>query len=91
MAKIVTLKETVMPKAPKAPKAPVEPRKIAGYLKTAKISIVATENPKRNGSSAHTRFAKYRNGMTIQSFLDSGGTTGDVNWDLQKGYIKLAA
>lgn len=89
MAKIATA-TTKAPKT-KAPPAPREPRKVAGFEKTAKITIVAEENPKRKGTGAHIRFAKYRNGMTIQSYLDAGGTTGDVNWDLEKGYIKIAA
>lgn len=82
---------TTTTKAPKAETAPKEPRKIAGFPKTAKITIVAEENPKRKGSGAYDRFSKYRNGMTIEAYLAAGGTTGDVNWDLEKGYIKIAA
>lgn len=85
MAKTATEK-----KEPKV-KAPAEPRKIAGFPKTAKITLAVTENPKRKGSESHTRFAKYKNGQTIEAYIAAGGTAGDVKWDLEKGYIKIAA
>ncbi len=81
---------TAAPKAEK-PKKETEPRKVAGYPRTAKITIAVTENPKRKGSGAHLRFAKYKNGQSIQSALDAGVTAADVKWDLEKGFIKLAA
>lgn len=82
---------TAAPKAPKAPKPAAEPRKVAGYPRTAKITIAVDENPKRKGSGAHIRFAKYKNGQSIQSALDAGITPADIKWDLEKGFIKLAA
>ncbi len=88
MAKTAT--EAKAPKV-KAEKPAKEPRKVAGFPKTAKITVVASENPKRQGSLAHTRFAKYKTGQTIEAFIAAGGTAGDVKWDLEAGHIKIAA
>jgi hypothetical protein len=48
-------------------------------------------NPKRDGSAAHARFAKYKSGMTIQQALDAGITRGDINWDSkpEQGFIVI--
>lgn len=47
-------------------------------------------NPKRKGSAAHDRFARYVDGMTLQTALDAGVTRPDLNWDLKMGFISLA-
>lgn len=53
------------------------------------ITVLTTSNPKRAGTSAHDRFAKYRTGMTVAAFLRAGGTTGDINWDQQRSFIRI--
>lgn len=57
----------------------------------AKISLLVTENPKRAGSAAHDRFALYKNGMTVGTFLEKGGSSADLRYDEEHGYIKLSA
>jgi hypothetical protein len=87
-------KERRMAKQPKEPKAPKEPkgeseRTYSRVDQTAKIKILAEKNPKREGSAAHGRFALYRNGMLVKTFLEKGGTTNDIAYDVKKGYIAL--
>jgi len=53
--------------------------------------VIATvgDNPKKRGSKSHARFSLYEPGMTVSAFVDAGGTTADVRWDLARGYITL--
>lgn len=51
------------------------------------IRLAVNENPKK-GLSAK-RFALYRNGMTVQQYLEMGGFSSDIAWDLAHGYITV--
>ena len=53
------------------------------------IHILVRDNPKRPGSSAHTRYALYREGMTVAEFLAAGGTSADISFDQNKRFIEL--
>lgn len=53
------------------------------------IRVLVEKNPKRAGTSAHDRFAKYRDGMTVAEALRSGLTRGDLQWDQQRAFIRL--
>lgn len=57
--------------------------------KNSIIRVKVTSNPKRPGSASHTRFAHYADGQTVEDFLKAGGTMGDINFDVGKGYIAL--
>ena len=46
-------------------------------------------NPKREGSSASERFAKYREGMTVKAAKEAGITASDVRYDSDHGYIEV--
>lgn len=54
---------------------------------TAKIKILAAENPKRG--TAAERFALYKNGMTIGDYVAAGGKRADINWDVKMGFIEV--
>lgn len=79
--------------------APKE-KKIAGFATTAKISFgkdkdgksydTNDNNPKRAGTKSGDRFAKYKDGMTLEQAVAAGVTAADVKWDLGKGFIKVA-
>ena len=47
------------------------------------------DNPKKPGSSSHARFALYQVGMSVDEFVKAGGTTADVKWDTERGFVKL--
>jgi len=55
----------------------------------SKVKYGAKNNPKR-GASAE-RFAKYKDGMTIQKALDAGLTGADIAHDLKKKFISIKA
>lgn len=56
-------------------------------LGTAKIKVLVAENPKR--AAAATRFALYKNGMTVDEYIAAGGTRADVNWDVKQTFIEV--
>lgn len=80
--------------------APAKPKTIGGFALTAKITFGknaegksygdAANNPKRAGSKSHTKFAKYKDGMTIQQAADAGMTGADLSWDSKHCFIKIA-
>lgn len=53
------------------------------------IKVLAKRNPKKLGSAAHTRFALYRDGMTIGEALRAGITTADLKWDTEHKFIEI--
>lgn len=78
-----TTEEQTPPPAPPAP----APDRILG---THVIRMMVAENPKRPGSASHSRFALYRDGMTVSEFTAAGGKRVDVRWDVDHGFIALA-
>lgn len=46
-------------------------------------------NPKKMGSKSWERYKFYQEGMTVTEFINAGGTTGDIQHDVSKGFIKL--
>lgn len=49
----------------------------------------AANNPKRPGSNAATRFAYYRDGMTVAEAKAAGVTASDVRYDTEHNFITL--
>lgn len=62
----------------------------AAEVIATKITVTATENPKRAGSASHTRFMLYRNGMMVEEYVAAGGRRADILWDMWRGFISLA-
>ena len=57
--------------------------------KNVRIKILAESNPKRKGTLAFDRFELYEDGMTVREYVEAGGRTGDVKYDVQAGHIEL--
>ena len=74
-------------KAPAAPKT----RGPRGTSEDAKITLVATANPKRPASKAFGVFASYVDGMTVKEFCDLNGkeATGHLVYDAKHGSISI--
>jgi hypothetical protein len=53
----------------KAPAKKAAPPARAKYSDTAKIKLLVKENPRREGTEAHARFAKFKDGMTVGDFI----------------------
>jgi len=81
----------VVERGAKAPKATPKRGRAAKYPDDAKITLLAKENPKREGSKAHKKFALYETGMTVGEFIAKGGNLADVAWDARKNFISVAS
>lgn len=67
-----------------------KPKKPRPVLRDDRVIRVLVEtNPKRPGSKSHARFGLYEDGMTVQQFVQAGGTAADVKWDAERGYIRV--
>jgi len=77
--------------AVKSPKAVGKRGRAAKYPDEAKITLLAKENPKREGSASHKRFGLYKTGMTVGEFISKGGTLADVAWDARKNFISVSS
>lgn len=55
-----------------------------------KITVIAKENPKREGTAAHKIFKLYKTGMTVAKALAAGVSRGDLAWDTKHGFIKVS-
>lgn len=66
-----------------------EKAKRAGVTATDVIKLLESDAPKRG--SAARRFALYRDGMTVQDYIDAVGdkrlALRDIAWDRKQGYI----
>jgi len=62
-----------------------------GMDPAALIFVKAESNPKRAGSKAQAAFAAYRNGMTVQEYLDAVGAEATPNlvYDTNHGFIQV--
>jgi hypothetical protein len=57
--------------------------------KNAVITVLVIANPKRQGTLACQRFDLYKDGMTVAEYIEAGGRTGDINYDVAEDYISL--
>lgn len=88
-------------KEPKAPKLdaegnPIVKKPAVKIDHTAVICLAKNEdgsfkaNPKRPNTNAFTMFELYKDGQTVKDFIEAGGSTEWVRWDISKGHITLA-
>lgn len=82
---IIRDKET-KPKKERLPGAAPGPRSDKAGKK---IYRLVKENPRREGSIGWTSFNLIRDGMTYEEYISAGGRAGDVQWDLDHGFIEL--
>lgn len=61
-----------------------------GIDKSAVITLLVTENPKKPSGGAAARFALYENGMTVGEAIAAGVTSTDLKFDSAKGFISIA-
>ena len=85
-----------VPVAPTKEKTVMAKAKTTGTLgrkpnvsKDAMITVLAPKNPKREGTNAFDRFALYRSGMKVSTFLEKGGSRIDLAYDTAKEYIRI--
>lgn len=71
--------------AEKAPRAPRE----GAYGADMLITKIEPGNPKREGSASFDRFALYKTGMKVSKFLEIGGRSADIRYDVEHGLISV--
>ena len=59
------------------------------YNRDQKIKLLVKSNPKKLGSKSYDRFNKYHNGISVGEFLDKGGLSIDLKWDVEHNFIKI--
>ena len=69
----------------KAPRAPRE----GAYGADMLITKIEPGNPKREGSASFDRFALYKTGMKVSKFLEIGGRSADIRYDVEHGLISV--
>lgn len=81
----------------KAAKAAAEPkpegRKVGRLVKfkpEQKIKMLVDKNPKREGTKAHDKWEIYRNGMTVSEYLEKGGKSHTLSWDVNHDLISVS-
>ena len=99
-ARRVTDKKPAAKKAAAPVKKAVAAKKVAAkkgaavggntkYAPEAVITVMAKENPKREGSKAHKEFELYKKAKTVADYVRLGGTLGYLNYDASAGFIKV--
>jgi hypothetical protein len=72
----------------KAPAVKIDHTAIICLVKNEDGSFKA--NPKRANTNAFAMFELYKDGQTVKDFIEAGGSTEWVRWDISKGHITLA-
>jgi len=60
------------------------------YPESAKIKILAEENPKKEGSKAYDVFKLYKDGSTVGDFLAAGGSYQDIAYNVGRAFISVS-
>lgn len=78
-------------KEAKAEKAPKRSKFQLLYPDGSKITVLAKENPKKEGSKCRGRFQHYFSDdvNTIGDFIAAGGTYADVAYDVGRRFISV--
>lgn len=86
-----TMPRTAKDKKVKTLKVKKEPDAPRTRIDKTKVISVLVENPKRKGSLSYDRFKLYKDGMTVEKYLEKGGRAPDLAYDAEHKYIKLSA
>lgn len=57
---------------------------------TAKIKVVAKENPHRSGTKNFKRFEKYKNGMTVEQAIAAGAEWANMRYLTNLGHLEIS-
>jgi len=68
-----------------APTPPADPSAMPG---DAEEIVFQQVNPKREGSSSHTRYEQYKFAKTVAQALTLGAVKGDIAHDWKRGFLK---
>ena len=76
---------------PTAEKTPKRSKFQLLYPDASKITVLAKENPKKEGSKSRVRFQHYYSEKvnTVGEFIAAGGTYGDIAYDIGRKFISV--
>lgn len=86
-----TAKDAAAKKEAKAEKAPKRSKFQLLYPEGSKITLLAKENPKKEGSACRERFQHYFSidVKTVGNFIAAGGTYADIAYDVGRRFISV--
>lgn len=69
-----------------------EVRNTRGTVTSPDMIIVkdVKANPRKEGTLGHTSWSIIKSGMTVAKFVELGGRTSDLRWDMRKGHLHLS-
>lgn len=97
-AKVKAVKPAKVAKMPKPAKVAKEKApKAAGEGKRGRVSAFAgkkiyklvSKNPRREGTAGFASFALITNGMKYESYIEKGGRSGDLAFDVAHKYVEV--
>jgi hypothetical protein len=53
------------------------------------IVVLVASNPRREGTWGFKSFNLYKPGMTIKEYMEAGGRSNDLRWDIDHNYIAI--
>jgi len=59
------------------------------YNDDSKVTFNQKKNPKRDGSKAHARFARYMSAKNVAEYFKLGGSVADLKYDFDKSFIEV--
>lgn len=77
-------------KAHKSNGSAVKVKRGGGEADTRKITVVAKDNPRREGTSGFKNFKLYKTGMTVAEFVKKGGLLDKMATDAKRGHIRVS-
>jgi hypothetical protein len=85
-------KSTTSKKSTKSTKKS-EPKNTRGSVTNPDLIIVkdVKTNPRKEGTWGFQSFSLIKSGMTVAKFVELGGRTTDLRWDIAKGHIHLTS
>jgi len=57
---------------------------------SARITRLASENPRRDGTKAHANFKMIRHRMTVGAFMAAGGDMRDFRYMVDMGWLEVS-
>lgn len=76
-------------KAQKPAKTAAKKGRAGAYDEGQKITVLAKENPKRQGSAAYKIFELLKKSKTVGDFYAKGGASHNLRWNEDREYIKV--
>lgn len=86
-----TAAETSTKKSKKAaaPAAEKKGESKGSKFRQSVIKVLVDKNPRREGTNAYGHFARIKDGMTVQDYVDAGGDLGYLSYDIRHEHVAL--